>query len=60
MKGIIDIVVNLFTPQEVEKKQTGLDEDFKEQVRMPKEMGPVIAGIPVRSRSTSPWDLDGQ
>ena len=38
MKGIIDIVVNLFTPQEVENKQTGLDEDFKEQVRMPKEM----------------------
>lgn len=38
MKGIVDIVVNLFTPQEVEKKQTGLDEDFKEQVRMPKEM----------------------
>ena len=38
MKGIIDIVVNLFTPQEVENKQTGLDESFKEQVRMPKEM----------------------
>ena len=38
MKGIVDIVVNLFTPQEVENKQTGLDEDFKEQVRMPKEM----------------------
>jgi predicted TIM-barrel fold metal-dependent hydrolase len=38
MKGIIDIVVNLFTPQEVENKQTGLDEAFKEQVRMPKEM----------------------
>jgi len=38
MKGIIDIVVNLFTPQEVENKQTGLDEVFKEQVRMPKEM----------------------
>ncbi len=38
MKGIIDIVVNLFTPQEVENKQTGLDEGFKEQVRMPKEM----------------------
>ena len=38
MKGIIDIVVNLFTPQEVENKQTGLDENFKEQVRMPKEM----------------------
>ena len=26
----------------------------------PKTQGPVIAGIPVRSRSTSPWDLDGQ
>ncbi len=38
MEGIIDIVVNLFTPKEVEQKQTGLDEDFKEQVRMPKEM----------------------
>ena len=42
MKGIIDIVVNLFTPQEVENKQTGLDEDFKEQVRMPKEMRGVV------------------
>jgi len=29
MSGIIDIVVNLFTPQEVELGQTGLDEDFK-------------------------------
>ena len=38
MNGIIDIVVNLFTPQEVELGQTGLDEDFKKQVRMPKEM----------------------
>ena len=38
MSGIIDIVVNMFTPQEVELGQTGLDEDFKEQVRMPKEM----------------------
>ena len=38
MDGIIDIVVNLFTPQEVELGQTGLDEDFKKQVRMPKEM----------------------
>ena len=38
MDGIIDIVVNLFTPQEVELGQTGLDEDFKKQVRMPEEM----------------------
>ncbi|MBK6599471.1 MAG: DUF4437 domain-containing protein [Proteobacteria bacterium] len=26
----------------------------------PKTQGPVIAGIPVRSKSTGPWDLDGQ
>ena len=38
MSGIIDIVVNLFTPQEIELGQTGLDEDFKKQVRMPAEM----------------------
>ena len=38
MSGIIDIVVNLFTPQEVELGQTGLDENFKQQVRMPEEM----------------------
>ena len=38
MSGIIDIVVNLYTPQEVELGQTGLDDDFKKQVRMPEEM----------------------
>ncbi len=38
MSGIIDIVVNLFTPQEVELGQTGLDENFKQQVSMPEEM----------------------
>ena len=38
MSGTIDIVVNLYTPQEVKLGQTGLDEDFKEQDRMPKEM----------------------
>ena len=38
MTGIIDIVVNLYTPQEVELGQTGLDEDFKKQVRMPEKM----------------------
>jgi hypothetical protein len=26
----------------------------------PETQGPVISGIPVRSRSTGPWDLDGQ
>jgi uncharacterized protein len=36
--GAIDIVCNLFTEQEVRLKQTGLDEDFMEQIRMPKEM----------------------
>ena len=38
MSGIIDIVVNLYTPQEVELGQTGLDDDFKKQVRMPEDM----------------------
>jgi len=38
MNGIIDIVVNMFTPQEVELGQTGLDEHFKKQIRMPEEM----------------------
>jgi predicted TIM-barrel fold metal-dependent hydrolase len=33
--GTIDIVCNLFTPHEVEQGQTGLDDNFKAQVRMP-------------------------
>ena len=33
----IDIVVNLFTEEEVRLGRTGLDEDFKAQVRMPDE-----------------------
>jgi predicted TIM-barrel fold metal-dependent hydrolase len=38
MPGAIDIVCNLFTPEEVQKGQTGLDDDFKAQVRMPDAM----------------------
>lgn len=38
MSGIIDIVCNLYTPEEVARGQTGLDEDFKVQVRMPEDM----------------------
>ncbi len=34
----IDIVVNLFTEQEVRLGRTGIDEEFKAQVRMPEEM----------------------
>lgn len=34
----IDIVCNLFTPQTVSEGRTGLDEAFKEQVRIPPEM----------------------
>ncbi|MDP6474258.1 MAG: amidohydrolase family protein [Alphaproteobacteria bacterium] len=34
----IDIVVNLFTEQEVRLGQTGLDETFKAQIRMPEDM----------------------
>ncbi|MAB27471.1 MAG: amidohydrolase [Alteromonadaceae bacterium] len=36
--GAIDIVVNAFTPQEVENNQTGFDANFMAQVRMPEEM----------------------
>ncbi len=38
MAGVIDIVCNLFTPEEVRNGQTGLDETFKAQVRMPEEI----------------------
>ena len=36
--GYIDIVVNLFTEQEVERGQTGIDVDFMAQIRMPEDM----------------------
>ncbi len=36
--GAIDIVVNLFTEREVREGRTGIDEDFKAQVRMAPEM----------------------
>ena len=36
--GAIDIVCNLFTEREVVEGRTGLDEDFKEQVRMPADI----------------------
>lgn len=38
MAGAIDIVVNPFTTVEVEKKQSGFDENFMKQVRMPDDM----------------------
>ncbi len=38
MSGVIDIVCNLFTPDVVANGQTGLDEEFKAQVRMPEEI----------------------
>ena len=34
MTGAIDIVANLYTPQEMQEGRTGLDDDFKSQVRM--------------------------
>jgi len=34
LTGAIDIVVNLYTPQEVQEGRTGLDDSFKSQVRM--------------------------
>jgi predicted TIM-barrel fold metal-dependent hydrolase len=44
MHGAIDIVCNLFTPDEVRNGLTGLDDDFKSQVRMSAEMR---AGVPI-------------
>ncbi len=38
MSGTIDIVCNLYTPETVANGETGLDDDFKEQVRMPPAM----------------------
>jgi predicted TIM-barrel fold metal-dependent hydrolase len=38
MPGFIDIVVNLFGPEEVAAGQTGFDSDFMAQVRMPDGM----------------------
>lgn len=38
MQDIIDIVVNLFTPFEVENNQTGFDANFTSQVRMAEHM----------------------
>ena len=38
MAGAIDIVCNLFTPEVVASGQTGLDDEFKAQIRMPAEM----------------------
>ncbi|WP_295635948.1 amidohydrolase family protein [Novosphingobium sp.] len=36
--GFIDIVCNIYTPEAVANGWTGLDDDFKRQVRMPTEM----------------------
>lgn len=44
MAGTIDIVCNLFTPDEVRNGQTGLDDAFKSQVRMSDEMRD---GVPI-------------
>jgi predicted TIM-barrel fold metal-dependent hydrolase len=38
MAGAIDIVCNLYTPETVARGQTGLDDSFKVQVRMPEYM----------------------
>ena len=38
MSGTIDIVCNIYTPEAVANGWTGLDDDFKRQVRMPPEM----------------------
>lgn len=44
MAGYIDIVCNLYDPQAVRQGQTGLDEQFKRQVRMERRLW---GGVPV-------------
>ncbi|SVD97098.1 uncharacterized protein METZ01_LOCUS449952, partial [marine metagenome] len=44
MGNYIDIVCNLYTPQVVEEDRMGIDEDFKQQVRMPEDMR---GGVPI-------------
>lgn len=46
MADAIDIVCNLFTPQEVQQGQTGVDEYFLDQVRFPAELRP---GVPLET-----------
>jgi predicted TIM-barrel fold metal-dependent hydrolase len=41
--GFIDIVCNVFTPEAVAENRTGVDENFKIQVRMPPEMRPGVS-----------------
>jgi predicted TIM-barrel fold metal-dependent hydrolase len=43
MTGFIDIVCNIFTPEAVDNGWTGLDDNFKEQVRMDPALRPGIA-----------------
>ena len=42
MAGFIDIVCNVFTPEAVRENRTGVDENFKVQVRMPPAMRPGV------------------
>ena len=46
MDGAIDVVCNLFTPQEVRQGQTGVDEYFLDQVRFPPELR---SGVPLET-----------
>lgn len=43
MSGYIDIVCNLYTPEMVQQQRTGIDETFKQQVRMPEAMRPGVS-----------------
>ena len=42
MSQVIDIVCNLYTPRTVKEGRTGLDEEFKAQVRMPEKLRPGV------------------
>ncbi len=46
MNGAVDIVCNLFTPQEVQQGQTGVDEYFLDQIRFPAQLR---SGVPLET-----------
>ena len=52
--GIIDIVVNLFTADEIALGQTGIDAGFMAQVRMPEEIAKASPSSNICKRWTAP------
>lgn len=52
--GAIDIVCNLFTETEIRNGQTGLDDYFLEQIRMPEKLRKGVSMEEYLKKWTSP------